>query len=110
MLKVALCVAAVVLFAGCATSIDWNSRIGTYTFDDAIMELGPPHRQTMLSDGRIVAEWITRHVSSGTTTVVGGGGFHGGGAMVIQGPPRYWDRILRLTFSTNDVLVAWSRN
>ena len=35
---------AAVLLAGCATTklVDWNSRIGAYTFDQAITELRPP--------------------------------------------------------------------
>jgi hypothetical protein len=48
------------LVAGCATTkIDWNSRIGSYTFDDAVVELGVPDRQATLVDGSIVAEWLT---------------------------------------------------
>lgn len=47
--------------AGCATSrVDWNSRIGGYTYDDAVEELGPPDKTTQLSDGSTVAEWLTR--------------------------------------------------
>ena len=54
-----LCVA--LLFAGCASGkqVDWNSRIGTYTFDQAVLELGPPDKQAELSDGTLVAEWET---------------------------------------------------
>ena len=54
--------AALALFiAGCATTkIDWGSRIGSYTFDDAVVELGVPDRQATLTDGSIVAEWLTR--------------------------------------------------
>jgi hypothetical protein len=49
------------LVIGCATTkIDWNSRVGSYTFDDAVMELGVPDRQAPLTDGSIVAEWLTR--------------------------------------------------
>ena len=31
---------ALTLMVGCATRIDWNARIGTYTYDDAVKELG----------------------------------------------------------------------
>ena len=49
-----------VFFVGCATTkIDWNSRIGSYTFDEAVSELGVPERQATLSDGSVVAEWLT---------------------------------------------------
>jgi hypothetical protein len=48
------------LLAGCATSkIDWNARVGTYTFDQAVVELGPPDKQAKLTDGTLVAEWLT---------------------------------------------------
>jgi hypothetical protein len=48
------------LLLGCATTkIDWNSRIGTYTYDEAVTELGVPDRQATLTDGSIVAEWLT---------------------------------------------------
>lgn len=112
-LKIVLYLVLAILFAGCATSVDWNKRIGTFTFDQAVMELGPPHRQTFLSDGRVVAEWITISVRPGTTTVVGGGvhGFRSGGAVTaIHNPPTYRERTLRLTFGTNHVLTAWTRN
>src|SRR5262245_20080627 len=50
-----------VWMAGCATApkIDWNSRIGTYTHDQAILELGPPDRAATLTDGSKVVEWLT---------------------------------------------------
>ena len=49
-----------VFFTACATTkIDWNSRLGSYTFDEAVAELGVPERQATLSDGSVVAEWLT---------------------------------------------------
>ena len=104
---------AAVFIAGCATTkpIDWNSRVGSYTFDQAVTELGPPDKQAKLSDGKTVAEWIT-HREGGTSFSVGTG-FCGGntgfgvGQTVGTG---YSDRVLTLTFSTNNVLAAWSKN
>jgi len=51
--------AAVAAMAGCVTTpkIDWAARVGHYTFDQAVMELGPPDRSAKLSDGNLVAEW-----------------------------------------------------
>ena len=103
----------VALIVGCATTkpIDWNSRVGTYTFDQAVTELGPPDKQARLSDGKTVAEWIT-HREGGSSFSVGTG-FYGGntgfgvGQTVGTG---YSDRVLKLTFSTNNVLTAWSKN
>lgn len=52
---------AMVVLAGCATQkTDWAGRIGSYTYDQAILELGPPDKQAKLDDGMIVAEWLTR--------------------------------------------------
>lgn len=49
------------LLAGCATpSIDWNSRIGIYTYDQAVIDLGPPDKSAKLQDETVVAEWLTR--------------------------------------------------
>lgn len=49
------------VFTGCATSkIDWNSRVGSYTYDRAVQDMGPPEKFAMLSDNSIVAEWLTK--------------------------------------------------
>ena len=99
--------------AGCATTkpIDWNSRVGSYTFDQAVTELGPPDKQAKLSDGKTVAQWIT-HREGGTSFSVGTG-FVGGNAGFGVGQTvgtGYSDRVLTLTFGTNNVLAAWSKN
>jgi hypothetical protein len=56
----------VVWLGGCATTpkVDWNSRIGHYTHDQALLELGPPDRSAVLTDGSKVVEWL---VSRGDT-------------------------------------------
>lgn len=95
---------------GCATHrIDWNSRIGNYTFDQAITEFGPPDKQAHMSDGRLVAEWVSRYSGGGTAVV--GAGFYGypGGVGVIQTTPSYYESRLRLTFGTNNMLAAWTK-
>lgn len=55
--------ALLVLFlASCATTpkIDWSSRVANYTYDQAVMELGPPDKFAKLADETVVAEWLTR--------------------------------------------------
>jgi hypothetical protein len=48
------------LLAGCATRrIDWNTRVGNYTYDQAVLDLGPPDKYAKLGDGTVVAEWLT---------------------------------------------------
>jgi hypothetical protein len=99
------------LFAGCVTHrIDWNARVGNYTFDQAVTEFGPPDRQAKLSDGQLVTEWITRYNNGGTIFV--GGGLYGRpgsvGFLQSTGPGCYESKLL-LTFSTNNLLTAWAK-
>jgi hypothetical protein len=103
---------AAFIVAGCATNrVDWNARVGTYTYDQAVVELGPPDKTAKLTDGQTVAEWISRYTSGGMTTGFGTGYYNGGGGVsVIQSAPAYRESRFRLTFSTNNVLTAWSRN
>lgn len=51
-----------VVLAGCVTTpkIDWPARVGSYTYDQAVTELGPPDKAAKLSDGVTVAEWQVR--------------------------------------------------
>ncbi|MDW8308698.1 MAG: hypothetical protein RMK20_04915, partial [Verrucomicrobiales bacterium] len=88
----------------------WNSRVGSYTFDLAVTELGPPDKQAKLSDGSTVAEWITgrtggaafsvgtgvygRRTGVGVSQTVGTGGAH---------------RVLRLVFDKDGKLTSWSK-
>lgn len=104
---------AVTSLAGCRTAppADWNARVGNYTYDDAVIDLGPPDKQAKLSDGKTVAEWITHReggarFSVGTGFYGNGGGF-GVGQTVGTGYP---GKVLELTFNTNNVLAAWSKN
>lgn len=98
------------LVAGCATHrVDWNARVGSYTFDQAITDLGPPDKQAKLSDGKLVAEWISRYSNGGAIAV--GTGYYGypGGISYVQTYPSYYENRLRLTFTTNNVLAAWAK-
>ena len=54
---------AALVFAGCATEpkIDWAARIGNYTYDQAVLDFGPPEKSVKLDSGIVVANWITRH-------------------------------------------------
>jgi len=98
---------------GCQTTkpIDWNSRVGTYTFDQAVTELGPPDKETTLSDGKLVAQWVTHRYGGSSFSV--GTGFYTGPVGVGVGQTTgsaYPDKILTLTFGTNQVLAAYSKN
>jgi hypothetical protein len=103
---------AVGLFiAGCTTyQTAWDNRVGVYTYDQAVAELGPPDKQAKLTDGQTVADWVSRY-SSGPTIGAGGGFYSGSAAFgAMQTTPIYRESTLRLTFSTNHVLTAWSKD
>jgi hypothetical protein len=98
------------LFAGCQSTpkVDWNSRIGNYTYDQAVTELGPPDRTAKLSDGQTVADWI-QHYSGGGMSFGVGTSHYGNGSAVGTGVSTstgYRDRVLRLTFGPDGKLVA----
>jgi hypothetical protein len=105
------------LLAGCATHrVDWNARIGNYTFDEAVLEYGPPDKDAVLSDGTRVAEWLTYRGQRTMTAF---------GAPMVYGPGYYPyayrssiihyheldspDSYLRLTFGPEGRLLAWRR-
>ncbi|PWU14220.1 MAG: hypothetical protein C5B50_17770 [Verrucomicrobia bacterium] len=95
--------------AGCASAPkpDWNQRIGQYTFDDAVRELGPPASSTRLTDGSVVAEWFQKHGSQMSfgfgTGAFGPGGGVGVGQTVTTPPKAHF---LRLTFGPDGKLLS----
>lgn len=102
------------LGSGCASNkIDWASRVGSYTYDDAVRELGPPDKAAKLSDGSTVADWLTAR-GMRTATTYGSFGHYpyrygwGGPAYTVVDPPSP-DRFMRLTFDPQGVLASWER-
>jgi hypothetical protein len=93
--------------AGCATNkIDWQSRIGNYTYDQAILEMGPPENIAQLTDGTRVGDWLT---SRGRR--MGGGGFFIGRGYYYHPYPDYEgpDYYMRLTFDPEGRLTGARR-
>ncbi|HLP76417.1 MAG TPA: hypothetical protein VK327_05800 [Candidatus Paceibacterota bacterium] len=106
-----LALVAVLLATGCATHrIDWGSRIGTYTFDYAVQEFGPPDKQAKLQDGTVIAEWLTHR---GGTYVYPAYGYGNYPYWYATPPtPTYMDSpdfYLRLTFGTDGKLQSWKK-
>ena len=99
--------------AGCKSTpkIDWNSRVGSFTYDLAVAEMGPPDKSAKLSDGKTVAEWIKRS-SGGMSFGVGMGSFgsHGGVGVGQTVGSGYEDKVLRVVFDPDNKLLSWSRN
>ena len=104
------------IFAGCSTSkpkVDWNARVGNYTYDQAVTELGPPDKSAKLSDGKTVASWVTHRTSSGTGLSIGTGFYGGGGGVGVSqgiGSSSSYDRVLTLTFGTDNKLESVKKN
>ena len=98
------------LVAGCATQkIDWNARIGNYTYDQAVMDYGPPDKHTKLNDGTIVTEWLTSRGYHQTYVTPGYYGRCYGPifpTVVDSYSPDYY---LRLTFSPDGTLGTWKK-
>ena len=94
--------------AGCASrKIDWSSRVGSYTYDQAVRDMGPPDKSAKLDDDSTVADWMTVR---GTTTMYSGAGY----GYPYYSPPIGFastspDYFIRLTFDTSGTLTGWKK-
>lgn len=108
-----LAVISLLLVAGCATKpkVDWDERVGNFTYDQAVVEMGPPDSEATLTDGKKVAEWVVGRSGAGGVSL-GFGSFSGstgvGVSQTVGSGPR--DKILRLTFGADGKLLNWARN
>lgn len=99
---------AAIFVVGCASSkVNWDNRVGNYTYDQAIVEMGPPDKMAMLTDQSKVAEWYTRRRSGMSLGLGTGIGPVGAGVGVPVGGGGV--RSLRLTFGPNGILKTWSK-
>lgn len=106
------CVASSLFWStGCATSkVDWNERVGGYSMDQAILELGPPDKEAKLTDGTTVMEWLTaRGYSSGSFEPIGGSRFYRGPWVFHYVNPPTPDHYLRLVFTPEGKLRSWNK-
>lgn len=96
-----------------ASKVNWSARIGAYTFDQALADLGRPETIGESNVGK-TAEWVLRRgprVSFGFG--VGGGSFRGGSGVGVGvgstvSPPAHGEN-LRLVFGADGRLKAWSK-
>ncbi len=98
-----LCLA---FLSSCTTppKIDWDARIGSFTYDQAVQQLGPPEKSATLTDKSRVADWL---VARGRSEPM----FHSfpdGRVLTTEGT-RGFDQLLRLTFDADGKLSAWKR-
>ena len=84
--------------------IDWDARVGSYTFDAAVKDMGPPEKSAMLADATRVADWLTVRGRSNPN-------YHSfpDGRVVRTEGVRDPDQLLRLTFTTDGKLKEWKR-
>ncbi|MDB6021095.1 MAG: hypothetical protein JWQ04_952 [Pedosphaera sp.] len=109
----------VALLAGCGTKsplVNWDRRMGNYSYDLALQDLGVPLRSTTLGDGSIVADWRTREGKPATLDVVDVGEATGAvppiaseGPNIPPGLPPTPDHYLRLTFGPDQKLTGWRK-
>ena len=110
----------VVLAAGCASDrVNWDSRIGSYTYAEAVKQYGQPNEVDPLPEGGRVAYWVLPDAASysfkfqlpdfqgnqvasvgAPSSAMPAGGRHLG---TIGSP------VLKLTFNPNDKLAAAAR-
>lgn len=106
---------AIALISGCATAppVDWNSRVGHYTYAQAINDLGPPNREARLSNGAKQLKWFVPAVGTIGTPNNMNNGFGVGpntlGAGPNSSPAGFGVRYLQLTFDSNGVLTDWTK-
>jgi hypothetical protein len=96
--------------AGCVTQkIDWPGRVGNYTYDQAITEMGPPDKSAKLTDGTVVADWLTHHAQ----TIVAAEpyflppGCYYGPLTPMRTETYFPAQYLRLTFGPDGKLKTW---
>ncbi len=106
-LQLVACFCLTMWLAGCTTyRVDWAARVGHYSYDQAVTEMGPPDKHSKLEDGSVVAEWLQYR---GTTYIYGTPGpywrGYGGYATAYTTPSQF----LRLTFGPGGQLAAWKK-
>ncbi len=94
------------LATACTTppKIDWDARVGNFTFDQAVQEMGPPEKKASLTDGTLVADWL---VMRGRSNPI----YHSfpDGRVIRTEGARDPDRLLRLAFAPDGKLKEWKR-
>lgn len=98
---------ALLVFAGCAGRRKWDERIGHFSLDQAIREMGPPDKMATTSDGFTVAEWLVAGPAYYTTYGGGWGARHGGfGCTMVDAGPA---TVMRLTFDPAHTLASYRK-
>ena len=86
MQKLLLMVVAVLL-VGCVAGTSWKDRVGQYTYEQAVIDYGPPSGTENLSSGRKVVSWTLSQAANWTDKLVLV--FDQNGKLLEGGPRRY---------------------
>lgn len=109
---ISLALLAAFTLIGCSTTpkVDWPARVGNFSYDQAVLELGPPDKIAKLDNGIVVAEWVTQspQAAGPSGAYLARPGYYGG-----VGPgyaPTYFPAWhLRLNFGADGKLTAWKK-
>lgn len=99
------CVLSGLLFGGCRTDRNalWDAKVGSVDYDEVVREMGPPERETTLSDGSRVGDWFQKRGGSWFTTYQ----TYPDGFTTYGQALEFPDRLIRLTFGSDGVLQSW---
>lgn len=103
---------ATLLLAGCvAPQVDWQARVGHYTHEQAIKDLGKPDKSKKLADDTVVDEWLTErsHVIVAPEPYFLERGNYFGPATPNYTETYVPNYFLRLTFGPDGKLRSWKR-
>ena len=102
---------ALLALSGCVTTpkIDWNARVGNYTYDQAVVEFGPPDKSATLTGGTVIADWLMRPARTITAPepYFLPPGTYFGPLTPMYSETRVPAQYLRLTFGADGELKAW---
>lgn len=89
-------------------TLDWGNRVGSSTYDEVVLEMGPPDKVAELSDGSLVGDWFhgrapTMIIGFGVGSYGRGGGLGVGQGVTTGGAGRYH----RLTFDAEGILTGY---
>lgn len=111
-------VMAALALAGCATPVNWQARVGVYTYDQARKDYGNPISVTKFTDNSFVAQWATTRgkvaVTPGKKSADSGAYYRRGFYGPAWGYPAYRStyfpgNYLRLRFGPDDRLMSWKK-
>ncbi len=105
--RLVACLCVTSWLAGCATHrVDWAARVGHYTYEQAVVDMGPPDKQAKLNDGTIVAEWLINRGYAYTYTSPNPYPLFYPGPLTTYTAP---SQFLRLTFDPDGQLTNWKK-